>query len=55
MGKLFNSTGEKIGEDTTATNNKKIFLIDEEGSEVELVEEVEIEMNLVHEIVMKVL
>ena len=49
MGKLFDSTGEQKGENTTAIDTEKIFLIDEEGNEVELVEEVGIEQNVIHD------
>ncbi|MBE3092377.1 MAG: hypothetical protein IMZ51_01765 [Chloroflexi bacterium] len=58
MGKLYDVIDSQIAEDATSDvtpgrgeviGGEKIFLIDEEGNEVELVEEVEIEMNVIHD------
>jgi len=57
MGKLYDVIDSQIAEDATSDvtpgrgeviGGEKIFLIDEEGNEVELVEEVEIEINVIH-------
>jgi len=57
MGKLYDVIDSQIAEDATSDvtpgrgeviGGEKIFLIDEEGNEVELVEEVEIEVNVIH-------
>ena len=57
IGKLYDSIDSQIAEDATdnvtpdrgeVIDGEKIFLIDEEGNEVELVEEVEIEQNIIH-------
>ena len=57
IGKLYDSIDSQIAEDATSDvtpgrgeviGGEKIFLIDEEGNEVELVEEVEIEVNVIH-------
>ncbi|MBE3088894.1 MAG: hypothetical protein IMZ41_01305 [Actinobacteria bacterium] len=58
MGKLYDVIDSQIAEEATSDvtpgrgeviGGEKIFLIDEEGNEVELVEEVEIEMNVIHD------
>ena len=57
MGKFYDFIDSQIAEDTTASltpgrgevvGDEKIYLIDEEGNEVDLVEEVEIEVNVIH-------
>lgn len=58
MGKLYDVIDSQIAEDATSDvtpgrgegiGGEKIFLIDEEGNEVELVGEVEIEVNVIHD------
>ena len=58
IGRIRNAINSKIVEDVTANvtpgrgevvGGEKIFLIDEEGNEVELVGEVEIEVNVIHD------
>ncbi|NQT66497.1 MAG: hypothetical protein HQ569_02835 [Actinobacteria bacterium] len=53
MGKLYDVIDSKIAENVApgsgeAIDDEKIFLTDEEGNEVELVDEVEIEVNVIH-------
>ena len=57
IGRINNAINSKIVEDVTAnvtpgrgeaTGGEKIFLIDEEGNEVELTEEEKIEVNVIH-------
>ncbi|MBC8388068.1 MAG: hypothetical protein H8E13_08480 [Actinobacteria bacterium] len=57
LGRIYDAINSQIAEDATANvtpgrgeviGGEKIFLIDEEGNEVELVEEVEIEVNVIH-------
>ena len=49
MGKLYDVIDSQIAEDATSdVTPGRVFLIDEEGNEVELVEEVEIEVNVIH-------